>query len=92
MVASIFIDAFVLSWANVGGMIFLTSAIGTGGDLKYSVKSVHQQIWKTQKVSWHILPFTLFILYAFIPMAFRSVADNFFDSIWTTAFSYLQHQ
>jgi len=32
-----------------------------------------------------------FVVYGFVPINFRAVVDNILDSVWSAAFSYLQH-
>ncbi len=84
--SSIFIDSFIISWPYFALMIFVTSLIGTRGDISEGITTVKEKTVPTMLAVWQYWPATQLIIYSFVPQFIRGIADNFFGTVWSSIF------
>ena len=88
---SVAIDKLIITWPYTAAMIFSASMIQSRGQLGFALNEVKDKLWPSMLANWVFWPAALFIIYGFVPLFFRSVADAMFGCIWSGILSWVWH-
>jgi len=72
-------------------MIFSAALIETRGNYRIALYEVRDKLWPSIKANWVFWPAAMFIVYVFVPLFFRSIADACFGCIWSGILSWVWH-
>ena len=90
-VVSVIIDKLIITWPYLCCMIFSAALIETRGNYRIALYEVRDKLWPSIKANWVFWPAAMFIVYVFVPLFFRSIADACFGCIWSGILSWVWH-
>ncbi len=90
-VISVIIDKLIVTWPYLVCMIFSASLIESRGKVMWSLNEVKDKLWPSIKANWVFWPAAMFVVYVFVPLFFRSIADAVFGCIWSGILSWVWH-